>query len=223
MNDRTPAARLGFPLRGTWTALNSPADRVPSHGTEYFAQKFAIDFIRVDEEKRLPYTGPAWRHLLLALDASEFLCWDEPVLAAEGGRVVHAGDGWFDRRRVNLVYELVRCTFAPPLPRRGDNRPLAGNHVIVEGPSGCTVYAHLRNGSVRVKQGDAVSAGDPVGTVGNSGNTTMPHLHFQLMDRPDPTKAKGLPFAFTGLKVLRDGGWQPLEGGVPAAEELVRA
>ena len=216
-------ALLSFPLRGVWTALNSPADRVPSHGTEFFAQKYAIDFFRVDERTRLPYTAPVWRHLFLALDASEFLCWDEPVLAAEGGRVVHAGDGWPDRHRVNLAWELARSTFAPPLPRNGDNRPLAGNHVIVEGPSGCTAYAHLRDGSVAVREGDVVAAGDPIGTVGNSGNTTMPHLHFQLMDGPDPTRAKGLPFAFAGLHLLRDGVWQPLESGVPARDELVRS
>jgi len=214
---------LAFPLRGVWSALNSPADGVPSHGTDFFGQRYAIDFFRLDEESRLPYRAPVWRHLFGALRAHEFLCWDAPVHAAAAGRVVHVGEGWPDRKRVNLVYELVRCTLLPPGPRKGDNRPLAGNHVIVAGEAGFALYAHLRRGSVTVKEGEEVRLGQRVGAVGNSGNTTMPHLHFQLMDRADPMQAAGLPFSFVGLEVLRGGSWEPLETGIPAAEQLVRA
>ena len=221
-NDPSQAV-IAFPLRGEWTAQNSPADRVPSHGTDYFGQRYAIDFFRIDPESRLPYRGAVWRHLLWALPVEEFLCWDAPVHAAAAGRVVHAGDGWPDRERVNLVYELVRVTLMPSGPRRGDNRPLCGNHVIVEGEAGCTVYAHLRKGSVLVEEGEEVRVGQVIGAVGNSGNTTMPHLHFQLMDRADPMEASGLPFSFVGLELQRDGGWVPLETGMPAADQLVRA
>ena len=223
MNDLTEVPRLAFPLRGVWTALNSPASQVPSHGTDYFAQTYAIDFFQMEPGENAPYRASLWRHLLLWLDASEFLCWDQPVHAAEAGRVVYAADGWFDRRRVNLPYQIARVTFASPGPEEGDNRPLAGNHVIVEGAAGYTLYAHLRNGSVTVIEGDRVAAGHPVGRVGTSGNSTMPHLHFQLMDGPDPLQATGLPFTFGGLEVLRDGAWRPLGTGMPSEEEFVRA
>ncbi len=54
--------------------------------------------------------------------------------------------------------------------------------------------AHLKPGSVRVKTGERIRAGDVLGRIGNSGNTDFPHLHFQLMDSRSPLGSEGLPF-----------------------------
>lgn len=217
------AAIVDFPLRGEWVALHTPAERVPSHGTDFFGQRFAFDFVRLDPGSGAPYREHFWRHLLATVPAEAFLCWDEPVLSALDGFVVAAADGWGDRQRINLPRELLRSTVAPPRLQGDDFRPLAGNHVLVESPEGVALYAHLRAGSVCVREGQRVRAGEPLGRVGNSGNSTMPHLHFHLMDVADPREAAGRLCAFRSYERHRDGVWEPMASGVPAALERIRA
>jgi murein DD-endopeptidase MepM/ murein hydrolase activator NlpD len=65
------------------------------------------------------------------------------------------------------------------------------------------MYAHLQPGSLRVKVGDAVKRGQVLGLVGNTGNSTEPHLHFQLMDRNSPLGSEGLPYALSNFVVTR--------------------
>ena len=118
---------------------------------------------------------------------------------------------------------MARAAFAPPrLTTPGDYRPLAGNHVIVEGAEGVALYAHLRAGSVRVRAGDRVAAGESLGTVGNSGNSTMPHLHFHVMDGPDPLTARGVACAFRAYERWAGERWEPVARGVPGVFERVR-
>ena len=77
------------------------------------------------------------------------------------------------------------------------------------------VLAHLRHGSLQVAPGERVAAGQQLAECGNSGNSSDPHVHFQLMDGPDITTAHGLPFQWEYLS--EDG--EP-QRGVPANEEL---
>jgi len=87
------------------------------------------------------------------------------VAAAQGGRVSRAHDGEFDR-----------CTTADCGGGGG-----YGNHVFIEHPDGqVTIYAHLRQGSVRVAEGQDVACGQVIGQVGSSGYSTGPHLHFEV-------------------------------------------
>ena len=75
------------------------------------------------------------------------------------------------------------------------------------------VLAHLRRGSLRVRKGQSVRAGDVLAECGNSGNSTEPHLHFQLMDHPNPVFAAGLPVSFEEFTVGGQTG-----SGVPSKE-----
>lgn len=86
----------------------------------------------------------------------------------------------------------------PPETDAGNPR---GNHVIVDCGGFEIEMAHLRRGSVGVAAGDRVSAGDTVGRVGNSGNTTEPHLHVHAVDQA--TRA-GVPITFGGRAPLRN-------------------
>lgn len=57
----------------------------------------------------------------------------------------------------------------------------AGNHVIVKHGEHCyALYAHMQRGSIRIQVGDKVAQGQTLGLVGNTGNSTASHLHFQL-------------------------------------------
>ena len=94
----------------------------------------------------------------------------EPVLAVADGEVVTVGDSIAD----NIPGKLPA---APTVTN------IAGNHVILRvGPSRYVMYAHLEHGSVRVHAGERVKRGDVIGRLGNSGQATAPHLHFQVMD-----------------------------------------
>jgi murein DD-endopeptidase MepM/ murein hydrolase activator NlpD len=82
---------------------------------------------------------------------------------------------------------------------------IVGNHVVLDLGNGTyALYAHLQHGSLTIREGDRVTAGQPLARCGNSGNSTEPHLHFQLMDGPDPDTARGTPFTWRGIGVPRN-------------------
>jgi murein DD-endopeptidase MepM/ murein hydrolase activator NlpD len=94
------------------------------------------------------------------------------------------------------------------------------------------MYAHLKTGSVKPKVGDKLTTGQPLGLLGNSGNSDAPHLHFQVMSTPEPLRSNGLPFVFdkfrlagrlTSLDTLADnGGPAEFQHGVTAQDETYR-
>ncbi|MCF4120789.1 M23 family metallopeptidase [Antribacter sp. KLBMP9083] len=215
---------LSLPFRGTWLARNTPARRVPSHGTHLLGQTYAIDFTAVDERRRTSAVRD-WRTLLAAEPAQRFYAFGAPILAPAAGRVVAAHDGEPDH--------LARRSPATALPylltqgarlRQGLDA-IVGNHLILEldqdGPY--VAMAHLRAGSLRVRPGDQVTLGQEVAQCGNSGNSTQPHVHIQVMDSPDLLTGRGLPMAFRGYRAWRHGTDQhrDVTQGVPDHRETV--
>jgi murein DD-endopeptidase MepM/ murein hydrolase activator NlpD len=76
----------------------------------------------------------------------------------------------------------------------------AGNHVVLDlGNGEFALLAHLQKGSVAVKVGDKVTAGQRLGLTGNSGNTSEPHLHFHVQDGPKLFEGAGIPAFFDGV------------------------
>jgi len=198
---------LRFPLRGEWTALRT------DHGTDFLGQRHACDFVRSTGRRWAPFGARAVAHAFALVPARAFAAWDAPVFAAAAGRVRVAADGWPDRLWLNALWDLGRLRVLErvrPLRITPDDwRPLAGNYLLIEGAEGVTFYAHLRRGSLRVRAGDRVSPGDPLGAVGHSGRSTMPHLHFHLMDGADGLRARGVPCAFDGVESWDGAGWRP--------------
>lgn len=193
-DDRPPRwARV--PLSGRWTAINSPATKVPSHGVRAYGQAFAIDVLHPREEALSPGWGLRQR------SPTEYSCFGETVRAGLAGTVVRAESGQRDHRARStwpgLLYMLTLESLGRELVGA---RALLGNHVIVEGEGVYAVHAHLRRGSVTVGMGDLVEAGQPLGEVGSSGNTSEPHLHFHLMDRAAPTAGAGIPFRWEQIE-----------------------
>ena len=82
-------------------------------------------------------------------------------------------------------------------------------------------YAHLKPDSLKVKPGDQLKAGQVIAALGNSGNSDAPHLHFHVMDGPDPLASNGLPFVFKSFRLTSrlasQDSLQPLLDGKPAA------
>ena len=87
---------------------------------------------------------------------------------------------------------------------------VGGNFVVVRHAGGeYSHYAHLAEGSVRVKPGDEVVRGQALGRLGHTGNSTEPHLHFTVADGPDPLYARSLPVRIEGLTTA-DGPQEPV-------------
>lgn len=212
-----------FPLRGEWTAINTPAHRIPSHGTNMFGERYAFDFIRISRKPmRYLSSKNVLRHALGHVSVKDCFGWAQPVHSPCEGKVVSAGDGWPDIMELNSLRDSYNSLFHRPKILREDFRPMAGNYVIIHSESFSTLLAHLRNGSVKVTEGQHVKTGDLLGEVGNSGNTTGPHLHFQLMKGDDPFTATGLPCRFRTYECYRNKAWVTVTNGVPGRLERIR-
>jgi murein DD-endopeptidase MepM/ murein hydrolase activator NlpD len=187
-----------FPLAGTWFIGAGPTAH--SHHRWVVPQEFALDIARIGDGG-LSYRGKGSR-------LADHFAYGAPVLAAADGivRVARqdAPESVDDLRRpgeeqaayLKRVGELQDKRMA----QGGD--VIIGNYVLIEHAQGeSTVYAHLKTASVRVKVGDAVRAGQVIGLLGSSGNSTEPHLHFHVCDRPDALRCAGVPVSFENIEL----------------------
>lgn len=187
---------LHFPFEGHWLARNSPARRIPSHGSHLFGTTYSIDFIGVHANGR---TAPWGLASAFGTEPPEkFPGFARPILAPVDGEVVAALDGVEDHvaRRSQLHLAWYLASQASRL-RRGGHDAITGNYVAIRTRFGSVVsLMHLRRGTVLVRTGDTVAAGQPLGECGNSGNSTQPHVHVQVTDTADFENCTGLPMAF---------------------------
>jgi hypothetical protein len=215
-------AVLALPFRGAWRAEMSPARRVPSHGTHRFAATYAIDFVAVEGGRSAATRD--WRTLLATEPPERFFAFGRPVLAPSAGRVVQVHDGEADHEARRSPLALASYALTQAQRARAGAGALAGNHVVLQRDDGGYVaLAHLRAGSIRVAEGERVAVGQELGRCGNSGNSTQPHVHVQVMDSPDPVTARGLPILFRDYRVRPRAGGEavPVARGIPGEREVV--
>jgi Peptidase family M23 len=218
-----PPVVLSLPFTGSWLALNTPARRVPSHGTHLLGQTFAIDFVAVDAERRTA-TVRDWRTVLAVEPADRFLGFGQPILAPVDGQVVAVHDGEPDHVARRSPLTLLAYVVTQGSRLRSGLNAIVGNHVILalneEGPF--VVLAHLREGSLQVDIGDKVTRKQPIAACGNSGNSTQPHVHVQVMDSTDQLAARGLPMEFRDYVAWPRGGTERhVSQGIPGHRERV--
>jgi murein DD-endopeptidase MepM/ murein hydrolase activator NlpD len=179
------------PLRGAdWLAANGPSNAsghrralIPIAGRASIAQRFATDWVQL-KTGEATFTGDP-------KDNANYKAYGADVLAVADGTVAAIKDGipqnvpGENSRAVAITLETV-----------------AGNHIILDlGGGNFCMYAHLQPGSLKVKLGDRVRRGQVLALLGNSGNSTEPHLHFQVMDGPSPLGSEGLPFHFDSFEL----------------------
>jgi len=190
--DRRLRARLSLPFRGTWWVFwGGPTER----------QNYHV----VAPDQRHAYDVVVWRsggtHRGAGTSNADYWAWGRPLLAPAAGVVVEAVNGVRDNR---------------PQVQVENRRDPAGNHVVLAlGNGEFALLAHMRRGSVRVRAGDHVRAGDVLGLTGNSGNSSEPHLHFHVQDRPGLfAGARGLPVSFVAYRAdgRRIGRGTPVQG-----------
>ena len=179
------------PLRGEWIAGDSANNRPDAahrravlieNGHAYIAQRFAIDWVQYGtvDGKRTTWRGPEDRN-------ESYFCYDQPIYSVAAGKVVQTSDGMPENVPHSRKYAVAI-----------DFNNAAGNHAVVEiAPHRYVLYAHMRPGTVQVKTGDMVTAGQPIGHVGNTGSSAEPHLHMHIDDQPSFLAGNGVPYAFT--------------------------
>jgi hypothetical protein len=151
----------------------------PINGKARAPEMFAIDFQQLDDKGRV-FEGPV-------NELSSYPFYGDPIYSAAAGKVVE------------VVRDLPDGTPGQD-PANPTAETASGNHVIVDiGNGRYVMYAHLVPGSATVSVGDQVPVGYVLGKLGDSGNASAPHLHFQVMDRPSALGAHGLPFVFDSM------------------------
>ena len=177
--DYTTETEFRAPFDGIWWVSRGGPREIQNHHVVAPSQFHGYDIIIWNE-------GAAYRG-----DGSmneDYWVWGQPALAPADGTVVVALDGLEDN--------TPGVTKPEPHP--------AGNHVVLQtGPAEFLFIAHLQQGSVRVREGEDVTAGAVLGLTGNSGNSFGPHIHIHLQDEQDffsPT-ATGLPLPFVDSSV----------------------
>ena len=155
----------------------------PVNGQLSVPQRFAIDFYMVDNRMRTWAGDPS--------KITSYFSYRQPVIAAAPGTVVDSQDG------------LPNSTTLPDPPKPPPIDQTVGNHVTVRIGAGLYVlYAHLDPGSVQVHIGEKVSRGQLLGLIGTSGNSTTPHLHFQIMTTPEFFPTDSVPYVFDQFRLL---------------------
>lgn len=188
---------LDPPVRGRWVALNGPGSKVPSHGTNGYGQRYAVDLIQPADADVVPLA----RKGLRTSRPEEYPCFGADVLSMAPGTVVLAADGQRDHNARNTwIAAVLMMTIEAVARSFGGFAGLAGNRIVVaHDDETFAVYAHLRHGSARVQEGERVETGQVLASVGNTGNTSEPHLHVQVMERRHPAASVGLPMRWRGI------------------------
>jgi hypothetical protein len=204
-DDYTPVpsvdlATLAPPLRGgPWMAIYDPS-MARGHRRVYIdgniPGRFAVDFMKVDAEGKM-FHG----------DEQQVANW-----YGYGADVLAVADG---------VITDVRDSVAESATLSATKHPLAeasGNYIALSlGHDRYAFYEHLQPGSIRVKKGDRVRAGQVIAKLGYSGDSTGPHLHFHVADHNSDLAAEGLPFVFASF---RENG-QTRKSEFPAASAVI--
>ncbi len=196
---------IGPPLKGDkWIALAVGKDTyhrgaiMPINGKWFAPERWAVDWIQMNDENKL-CTGELTKN-------ENYPQFGKEVLAVKSGTIETVRDGLPD--------------IAPgKFPEKMTIQEAAGNYIILElGDGNYALYAHIKRGSIKVKPGQKVRKGEVIGLLGNSGNTTAPHLHFHVIRGKLPLGSDGIPyvlesFIVKGTAVSQDALETELESG----------
>ena len=197
-----------FPLRGVsyvgWGASFHTGHRwaIP--------EEFALDIAKMGGDG-LSHKGDGTRF-------EDYYAYGTEVLASADGRVIGmANDQPEDTsamQRPDESQEAYSTRLREEQAVRLAKGGILGNYVMIDhGKSEYSLSAHLQPGSVRVHVGDQVKAGDLIGKLGSSGNSTEPHLHFHVCDSEDPLISAGIPVNFSNVTIQWADVPRPIQSG----------
>jgi murein DD-endopeptidase MepM/ murein hydrolase activator NlpD len=171
--------KMSLPFKGQWFVNWGGDTKEQNAHIEALAQRRAFDIVIKDKEGNTHRPGTDGEK------NEDYYAFGKELYAPCAGVVVEAIDGLID----NVPGEMNKM-YVP------------GNTVVIKAAdSEYVFFAHFKQGSIKVKQGQRVTKGDLLGLCGNSGNSSEPHLHFHLQDGPDINTAIGKKCYFDKLKV----------------------
>jgi murein DD-endopeptidase len=204
--NRNPVVVISPPLRGeNWLAANGPSNTsihrralIPINGRAYISQRYAIDWVQLYPDGKTFRSDPK--------DNRNYRGFGAEIYAVADGIVTETKDGI--QQNIPNEKPVVPITL----------ETIGGNHVIMQIGDGLfAFYAHMQPGSLRVKVGDKVRRGDVLGLLGNSGNSSEPHLHFHIGKASSELACEGLPYAFPSYELLGNGStWKSSDSHPPA-------
>lgn len=178
------AVALAYPLKGgVYYVGGGGSNRWINNHNAFRPQDYAVDILRLN-----PLGNRALG--LWPENLSRYAIYGDSIYSPCTGRITRAVDGLADQ-----------------IPPSRDRENLAGNHVVVACHGAEVLMAHMMQGSVAVQTGDAVRKGAFMGQVGNSGNTTQPHLHIHVERGGAPGEildGRGVPATFNGRFLVRN-------------------
>ena len=179
---------LELPVRGTWLAGQAGASEITNG---HLTRPYAIDILKLGSDGRM-YKGNESA-------VTDYFSYNEPVYAPADGWVTQIVDG--------IESDLIGSM---------DEEHPGGNYIIIDiGDDKYVFFAHLKKGSIAVEEGQFVEEGTFLGTVGNSGYSTHPHLHMHVQDKPiaDADGMVTYPFRFNEMKRKRLMFWNEISDG----------
>lgn len=181
---------IGPPLRGNdWLAANAPSNTsghrrafMVANGQVYFPERFAIDFVQLGPDGKT-YAGNSKNN-------SSYHAYGADVVAVADGTIVDAKSG---------IQDHVPGSVAGPISMA----TIGGDYVIERiGNGAYAFYAHLKPGSLKAYMGARVKRGQVLASLGNTGNSSEPHLHFHIITKPSPLAGTGIPYAFDHFSIV---------------------
>ena len=181
----------GHDLNGHHRRLDITGGMTTHFGIKANFMRYAHDFCVTDAQGRL-YRGDG-------ANPEDWFGYGQPVLATGDGTVVEMHDGMADNRKGG----------PPPFDQAAIMKNLKlflGNYAIVDHGNGeFSLFAHMKQGSVKVVLGQKVKRGEPIGAMGMSGDAFLVHLHYQLQSSAGFDE--GLPAYFEKVRFATGDGW----------------
>lgn len=175
-----PQVLYSLPFEGVWTVANGGIDKKTSHSWSICPQRYAYDFFIEENGQSFRRNGKA---------VTDYLCYGKPILAPADGVVVELKNQ-FEDTPVSDNHEVL-CSASD----------VRGNYVVIQhSAQEYSTIAHIKKDSFCIRPGDKVSCGQVIARCGNSGNTSEPHIHFQIQQGKSFLFSAGLPIWFTNLK-----------------------
>ena len=190
---------LHLPFKNEWLAFWGGDTKEQNYHVTNRAQQCAFDFVIVNAEGRSFRTD--------GKENKDYYAYGQEIIAPAGGTVTDVIDGVRDN-----------------IPGKMNTYNVTGNSVIIQTENNeYLVFAHFKQGSIKVKVGDKVRTGQLLGLCGNSGHSSEPHLHFHIQDTYDINEAKGIKCYFKEVKVRTNGGKEEIKKDYsPVKDDLVK-
>ncbi|MFK3936801.1 M23 family metallopeptidase [Alkalihalobacillus sp. NPDC078783] len=167
-----------MPVDSEWFVFWGGSNVFINYHYELTSQRYAYDLVQLKDHSTYKYDG---------LTNSDYYAFNSPIVSPAEGTVLTVQNYMIDNE-----------------PGQVDKENVPGNFIVIEHEhQEYSLIAHFKKESISVKEGDQVKKGQYLGRCGNSGNSTEPHIHFQVMNSFDINKAESIRITFANDEPIK--------------------